>query len=107
MAELDAKIIEELKAKHPGQKLVQLEGAGATVVVRPPTKAEFDKFRAHMDDERRRPKALEYLFRGTVVYPEVAAVEALIDRLPGLSVRFGAEVLELAGAVQAVEKKEL
>jgi hypothetical protein len=99
---IDPTIAAELKGKHPGA--VALTAAGETVAVVAPTRPQWKRFRSTAVDEKRRPEALEQLLRDCLVYPDQAALTAILERKPGLAETFGAEVLELAGAGAEVEK---
>ena len=97
--------IQALKSKH-GSTLTLLSAANNHVVVRPPSRGEWKRYRTQMHDDAQRPDAAEHLLRACIVHPDSAQVEALLNRLPGLAESFGAAVLELAGRVET-EKKAL
>lgn len=98
-------VIERLRAEHG--EIYQLEAAGEAVIARPPTRAEYRRFRAKVLDEKGREAALETLTRACVVWPDTSAFDALLERKPALAEVFGAKLLELAGAVEEAELKKL
>ena len=99
-------ILDRLRAEH-GDDLHLFEAAGVAVVVRPPLKAEYRRFRAKSSEERTRPDALEELARGCVLHPGRAEFEKILERKPGLADVFGAKLLELAGIVGEADAKKL
>jgi len=82
------------------------EAAGETVVLRGPNRAEWNAFQAKAADENKRHKAPEALLRSCVVYPPPTDFDAMLDRKPGLVITFGTELMEIAGVVKDVEKKD-
>lgn len=102
---LSEDVIEKLKAEHG--ELTQLTHGPDEVIVRTPNRAQWKRFRAQIGNEKRRDDALELLLRDCVVHPEKADFDAMLDRRPGLAETFGAQVVELAGAVKEPEKKAL
>jgi hypothetical protein len=107
--ELDQKKIDELKAAHPGAKLHQLtpEGHDAVFVVKPPTRAQWKRFRTESQDTAKRATAIETLCLDCVVHPPRAEFEQLLERLPGMAASLAGEIAEIAGTVEKFEKKEL
>jgi hypothetical protein len=101
---IEQKTIDELKAKHG--ELHQLSSPNFTVIVRKPDRQVWRKFCDAIVDERRRVDAVERLFLDCVVYPESAAVNAMLDSKPALAQQFGSEVADLAKDGE-VEKKVL
>ncbi len=101
----DERTIERLKAEHG--EVYLLEAAGVAVVARPPSRAEYRRFRARALDEKNRADALEALTRACVVWPEQAEFDTLLEQKPALAEVFGAKLLELAGAVEEAEIKKL
>lgn len=113
---LDPKILEELKAKNPravvltgtatalivGEKALSADGD--TVVVAPPSRAQWRRFKSMASDDRKRPDALEMILRDCLMHPAAPAFESMLDMRPALIEVFGEQVLELAGAGLEVEK---
>ncbi len=97
--------IEKLKSAHG--EIRQLEKEGYHVIIRPPKRQEWKRFRTAAADERKRADALEILFRDCCVYPEKEAVEEMLNRRPGLAEVFGGEAMEFAGGGKDAEKKDL
>lgn len=102
---LDASLVDRLKAEHGEVYLVR--AAGAEVVVRPPRRAEYRRFRALVMDESRRADALERLVRDCTVHPAPEELDDLLERKPALAEVVGAKLLELAGAQEEAEIKKL
>lgn len=101
---IDAKVLEELKAKHG--ELHELSSDHYAVVVRRPDRQVWRKFVDSAADERRRTDAIERLFLDCVVWPDLPTVSVMLDARPALAQQFGAEVAALASD-GAVEKKAL
>jgi hypothetical protein len=100
---IDPAVEAEMKEKHPGS--VALTAGGETVVVVAPSRPIWKRFRTVVaSDDKRRPEGLEQLLRDCLVYPDQKALTAILDRKPGLSETFAAEVCELAGAGLEVDK---
>lgn len=97
--------IDELKNKHGD--VYALEARGETVLARRPTQAEFDQFLAYMADEDRRAKAPSTLFHACCVHPDASAVDAMLQRMPGLSFTFGQEIAKIGGVTREVEVRKL
>jgi hypothetical protein len=106
MADIDTKVLDELKAKHPGVTLLTLRSASYAVIVRSPSRQAWRKFSELIVDEKRRADAVERLFLDCVVYPDNPAINAMLDVKPALAQQFGAEVVDLARDGE-VEKKAL
>lgn len=102
---IDPAVLAELTEKHPNA--VVLTAEGDSVVVLPPSRAIWKRFRTFAADEKRRPDAFEALLRDCLVHPDKAGLEALLERRPGLAENFGGKLLELAGLAAEVEAKAL
>jgi hypothetical protein len=99
---IDPKVFEQLKEQNP--RAVSLTAGGDTVVVNPPSRAHWRRFKTAARDEKKRGDALEIILRDCLLHPEPHAFEAMIEKRPGLVEVFAEEVLELAGAGLEVEK---
>jgi hypothetical protein len=97
----NAKLI-EIREKHP--KAVALSAGGESVVVVPPGRTQWRRFKKAITDDAKRADAFEILLRDCVVYPDAQGLEAILDRMPALAETFGDAVAELAGAGLEVEK---
>ena len=89
---MDKAKLDELKDIHPEGRGVKAEGY--SVFVRPPTRGEWQRFRQEGMDDRKRADSVERLFRACCVYPDKVAVDAMLEKKPGLAETF--EVLNLA-----------
>ena len=98
-------VVAELKSKHG--EVYLLEHLGEAVVVMRPTRPLVKRFRSQMADQNKRADALEYLVTDCIVWPDRKAVQAMLDRLPGLVETFGDAVLDLTGVDKNIEKKVL
>jgi hypothetical protein len=101
-----AEVVKELKTKHAGVPLSLLSAGGNHVVVRPPSREEWGKFRKYGADPELRVHAGPNLLRDCLVHPSLEAFDTALGKMPGLAEAFAGEVVELAGMV-AVEKKVL
>ena len=102
---LDTKMIEKLKAEHG--EVYLLEAAGASVVVRPPSRAAMKRFFNLSSREDRRYEALEALLQDSAVYPEPAELARLLEKTPGLVAPFGEKLVALAGATEEADFRPL
>lgn len=100
---IDEAVIEELKAKYSG-RIVVLTAGDYSVIVRKPGRADWKLFVDLTADPAKRAEAPDRLFWACVVYPDKAAVTAMLDDKPALSTRFGGEIIDLAGGNMEVEK---
>lgn len=99
---IDEQTIQALKDKH-GDKLSTVEFEEATIVLRRPSRAEFQRFRALVTDEKKRLGAAEKLVRDIVVYPATwEQVDALFDDYPALEDQVSAEAVRMAGGSKDV-----
>lgn len=101
----DETTIETLKAKYG--TIYLLAAAGFEVVVRPPTRQVWRKFRSLAADPAKRADCVEGLFRDCVVYPELKDVDAMLNQKPALAETFGDECATLGGAKEDCEKNAL
>ena len=90
--------IEQLKAEH-GDELHLLTAGRFAVVVTPPPRHKYKRFKSAVLDPKKRDAALETLFLDCVVWPERASIDQLLERYPGMAETFGDKLLELAGVV--------
>jgi hypothetical protein len=100
---IDSRIIEELKAKHPGLKLHLLGDEDAQVVVRVPSPAIYRKGKAKSRDEKTSLDANETLVRDCLVYPDQVAFGAMLEEYPGLADTFATALMGLAKSLKDCE----
>lgn len=99
-------LIEQLKEKHKvSQVHTFISESGHAVHVRMPDQARWRRFRAQVNDDRKRVDAAETLFRSCLLWPAPAALEAMLDEQPGLLDTFASQLVKLAGLDREVEKK--
>ena len=97
--------VAELKAKH--SDLTLLKAGSFEIVVRPPTREEWKRFRKEASDDAKKSDSVEGILRACTVYPDASEVVSMLAKKPALAEKFGKEVLELAAGVEEVEKKAL
>lgn len=103
----DKNTIDKLKAEH-GENLHQLESStGETIIVKSPSRLAYSRFRDASFNEKRRKNALSNLVIDCIVWPDTKAWEAMLDARPGLEDTFASDLVELAGAADAVSRKKL
>lgn len=104
--EIPQEALDQAKATHG--EVFRLDHDEASVLVRPPKRAEYRKFKATiLGNQAAAADALETLLREVVVYPAPEAFDAMLDRWPGLSETFGQKVLEIAGVSEQATLKKL
>lgn len=103
---MDPNVLEKVKEQHPGgvELKVKIGGEELSIVVVPPSRIIWRKFKLCIQDERKRPDAFEALVRDCCRWPDAAALDAMLERRPALAETFGDAVAELAGAGLDVEK---
>ena len=83
-----------IKATYPAaQHLVCGEDE---VVVRPPDRQTWRRFKSELADEAKKPNAVENLLIGCTLLPDQAELAAMLDRKPALAELFGSKVVTLA-----------
>ena len=99
MAIDDAKV-QALKEKY-GPRLSKLEFEDAVIVLRKPSRDEYQRFRADVSDEKKRAAAAGKLVKCLVVHPpEWSEVEAIFDEYPALEDQAANAALQMAGATK-------
>ncbi len=96
--------IEEARAKHGEIVLVAAEKAGEVAALRRPTRAEYQRFKQHRNDQRYRTTALERLIEACILIPTAAEFEHVLEKKPVLADTFGERLLEEAGLEEAHAK---
>lgn len=105
--EPDDAAIADARAKVPSGEIYQLRAGPEVFIVRAPTKGEFDRFGSLSGDEKQRVRAIQVIARDCVVYPDAHLLSEALTRWPGLGVRIGDKVLELARMTEELEAKPL
>ena len=75
------------------------------VLLRPPNRAEYKQLKAMLNNDTQRTVAVEGLMRKLAVYPDPAAVDAMIDEWPGIPEGCWPTIERLAGAAGSEERK--
>lgn len=103
---MDASAIEALKLKHPTAELFLLTSESAEVVAKV-TKAEVDMFREFISSPATKARAMERFVKACVVFPSADEVRVILEKKPGLSEKWGDQLLDQAGMDEEVELKKL
>ena len=74
--------LDELRTKY--KRICHITVDDVEFVLRAPTRAEYRQCRAAMHDPMKAPEAQEDLCVMTVVYPDRAAFDAILESYPGL-----------------------
>jgi hypothetical protein len=100
--------LKELKEKYPTLEmhLITVQGQ-EEVVLRAPDKVTFKRFRAQMQDEKKKLDASELLVRACMLHPDSAGFDAMLEHKPGLVETLLNVILDLAGMEKEPEKKVL
>lgn len=106
--EREQALVEGLKARHNVTQVHKFTAdTGHTVYVRMPPSATWRRFRAQMQEPKKREAAGEILIRSCLLHPEEAGFDAMLTERPGLLDTFASELCELAGLSREIEKKVL
>ena len=103
---IDEATIQELKKEH-GDKLSTVSFEDAILVLRKPTRAEYQRFREEVIDEKKKKAAVPKLVKALVVYPKTwEEVDAIFDEYPGLEdVASGAAVQSVGASKESIVGK--
>jgi hypothetical protein len=103
------KKIAELKDANPGLVLRKVTIGDEVFVVRPPSAGEWKRYEAARADGSgaARNAAAETLVKFCVLHPETAELNAIVERLPGITVPLFEKVLEYSGAAMEVHDEKL
>ena len=103
---MDQTPLEKAKAQYPdAQPLkVKIDGEEIVILVIPPTRLLWRKFKMCIQNERTRPDAFEQLVRDCTKWPSAEDLSAMLEKRPALGETFGDAIAELAGAGLEVEK---
>lgn len=101
-----AELTLKLKSEH-GEDIHLLTTSGEQLIARSPTRAEFTRFVDESSETKRKARALETLTRACVLYPDAEALDALLEKRPGIGSSVAIKLVEIAGADQEVEAKKL
>ena len=105
--ELKAKLA-ELQGQNPGRELVAYESKSGLVIFKVPNGVEIDAWRARHAGERRNfPEANKSLVATCRVYPDAAAMQALLNLRPMLLEKWADKLTDAAGADEVVEVKKV
>lgn len=102
-----AEAIAALREKYPSGDFYQFQIGQNVMIVRPPTRGEFGKFRIAVADDAKRPFAAEALTRDCVLYPDRQEVARLLDEWPALGEKVANKIGALGLAGEEIEVKKL
>ena len=100
---IDSEKLDELRAKHGA--LYSVDTEHGPVVYRGCNRIEFRQWKANRDDDAKKLVADEILARACVVYPDAAAFDSVLDKLPALATLLQSEIIEVSGGAKLAAKK--
>jgi hypothetical protein len=100
---IEEKVLEDLRAKHGDLYMVETEIG--PVVFRGANRVEYRQWKSARDDDAKKFAADEILSRACVVYPDAAAFEAMLDKLPALAGILQGEIIQVSGGAALSRKK--
>jgi hypothetical protein len=98
-------VIDSARAKYGD--VMHLSAEGFEVLVRRPSREQYRRFRAAVNDPKLKPDAVENLLRDCTAHPDAKGLDAILDARPGLAEVFGSAVLDLAGVGAEADAKKL
>lgn len=104
------KQIETHKAANPGVQLEVLrnEDLDIEILVKPPSRAEWSRFRAMVNEDGQRPQAMRTLLLNCILEPSRGDFEAgPLSTYPGLSESFGADLVKMAGVNASTTRRKV
>lgn len=101
-----AQQIEALKQDN-GEIFLLTAETGDCIVVKPPTKIQYKRFKDTATNEKKKAYATEDLVRDCLVFPSLEQFNALLEKRPALPDVFGAAVLNIAGGAEEAQVKKL
>ncbi len=104
MADLDPfdSSLAEFSAKFPNGDVEPLTYSGGRMIVRTPDDGTYARFLTESDDATKRHAATVNLCRQCILSPDLATVDALFRRKPGLVHAIGAKLLTKAGVGEEI-----
>ena len=97
--------IDELEEKWKRIAHLKAKGGEWEVVFRKPTRGEYRRFKAQINDPNQQSDAAEQLARVLVVYPSREAFDALLEDWPAIPEAASKAFLTLAGMSVEAEGK--
>jgi hypothetical protein len=108
---MDAKFIEDLKAKHPGTELHKLGGTDELVIVKCPPGPIWDAMQDKVLDSNstvaQKRAAAHNLVISCVVHPSREQLAELFEKKPGLLQTFMGQLSEIAGVNNQAKSEKL
>lgn len=100
------KVKAEIRQKYDGEMSL-LTAGGLEIIVRPPDRTRFSRFRDLLMDEKKRGAAMEAFVKSCMLYPSPAEYDAATDSKPAVTMKFADKLAEMAGASFEAEEKKL
>lgn len=95
--------VAEARAKYPEAKHYVV--GKDEVVVRPPNRSEWRRFKRALTDDSKKADAAEQLLSDCCVLPSKDELAAMLERRPGLAEIFGGKVMLLAVGEEGAQEK--
>jgi hypothetical protein len=106
-SEADRKrILQECRGKWTQTDVAAFEVGGLFFVMRGPTREEFKRFRIQVVTPASRAAAQEVLVLECTLHPGQEAMDALLNRKPGLMDPLGEALMQLAQGGEGAQKKD-
>jgi len=96
------------KAKSSVCHLLEYDDGASAVIAKQPSSAEWNRLTTVIGkDSSAAGRATEDFARACIMWPERAALDAIVAERPALLARFGNELADLAGASEKIRAKKL
>jgi len=92
---MDTKKLQQLKEQYG--EIFEMTSGGITVYCKQVSRGAFKRAFTLISSEKTRFDGLEALLRDSVVFPDAAKLDEILEKRPGLIVPFGNKIAELAG----------
>lgn len=87
--------LQQLKSAYG--EIYEISSGNVTIYCKPLSRGAFKRAFALLSSEKTRLDGFEALLIDSVVWPERAEMEVILERKPGLIVPFGGKIAEMAG----------
>lgn len=99
------RLLAEFSAANPLSEVEALTyhvAGGGRMIVKTPDDGTYSKFLAESSDRAKSAQAATAMCRRCILWPDLATVDSLFRRKPGLSMRIADKLLDKAGAADEV-----
>lgn len=93
-------LADKLREQHGDVWTIEVNDVGdakTKVYYTRPKKAQYDRFTSFVMDKSRMSDGVKQLARDVIVHPKGDALEALIERLPGILIKVGGDASNIGG----------